>query len=140
MLHILLMFLKIIGIILLAILGLLLFSVCIVTFVPVKYRGNASVSGDTDSLKVEARFSWLFHLIYGYVMYEDKKIDWLVRIAWKRVNKEKKEPPKKLLRIFTKKTEEDSDTEEKAESSNKEKKLSKKRFFYRPRIFRVMDL
>lgn len=77
--------------ILLIILGILVLSVCIVLFVPVKYHGDASASGTADSIKANIKFSWLLHLISGYVTYENKEMNWQVRILWKKLNVEKEE-------------------------------------------------
>ncbi len=96
MLHILWLLLKIIGILLLVILGILVLLICSVCFVPIRYRGNASVSGDLSSLKAKFKFSWFLHLIVGYVIYEEKKTTWQVRIFWKRMNVAKKVKPEKL--------------------------------------------
>lgn len=90
MLHILWMLLKIIGIILLIILGLLVLSVCVVLFVPLRYQGKAEAVGTLDSLKAHLKFSWMLHLISGYVTYENKETKWQVRILWKKLNVEKK--------------------------------------------------
>jgi len=32
------------------------------------------------------RFSWLIHLVSGFVTYKDQKLDWQVRVAWKNIN------------------------------------------------------
>lgn len=86
MLHILWMLLKIIGIILLIILGLLVLSVSVVLFVPLRYHGKAKAQGTLDSVKAELKFSWLLHLISGYVSYENKETKWQVHILWRKVN------------------------------------------------------
>ena len=86
MLHILWMLLKIIGIILLIILGLLVLSVCVFLFVPLRYHGKAEAKGTLDSVKANLKFSWLLHLVSGYVAYENKETKWQVRILWKKVN------------------------------------------------------
>lgn len=91
MLHILWMLLKIIGIILLIILGLLVLSVCVVLFVPLRYHGRAEAKGTLDSVKAHLKFSWLLHLVSGYVTYENKETKWQVRILWKKLNVEKKD-------------------------------------------------
>ncbi len=70
MLHILWMLLKIIGMILLIILGLLVLSICIVLFVPLKYLGKAESFGTVDSIKALLKFSGLLHLFSGYVFFE----------------------------------------------------------------------
>lgn len=93
MLHIILLILKIIGWILLAILGIMVLLLCITLFVPMRYRGEASCKGTLDSLYGRLRFSWLFHLISGYAVYEGGKLDWAVRIAWKKMRIEDESPP-----------------------------------------------
>lgn len=60
MIHILLLILKIIGMVLLIILGLLLAAVLLVLFVPVRYRADASYDGKPDG---EASLTWLLHLV-----------------------------------------------------------------------------
>lgn len=105
MLHILLMLLKIIGILLLAILGLLVLILCIVLFVPIRYEVSASAAGNVDSIKANVRFSWLLRLISGYVVFEEKKADWQVRILWKKLNIPK--PEKEKLETVLEDAEED---------------------------------
>ena len=91
MLHILWLLLKIIGIIILAILGMLILLVSVVLFVPFRYRADATVSGELSSLKAEAKISWMFRLIYGYVSYEENKLDWQFRVFWKKFNVDKEQ-------------------------------------------------
>ncbi|MBQ8803761.1 MAG: DUF2953 domain-containing protein [Tyzzerella sp.] len=85
MLHILLTILKIIGIILLAILGILILLLLVVNFVPARYQITAESKGDLKTTSVHAKFSWLLHLISGQVTYENEKLDWKVRVAWKKL-------------------------------------------------------
>lgn len=84
MLHIILLVLKIIGILLLAILGILVLLVCVVFFVPARYKGQGTCEGSLDSLEGRLDFSWLLHLVSGYVSYSDQKLDWQLRIGWVR--------------------------------------------------------
>ncbi len=91
MLHILWIVLKIIGMILLIILGLAVLSVCVILFVPLNYHGKAESFGTVDSIKAQLKFSWLLHLISGYVFLEQKEVKWQVRIFWKKLNVGKKE-------------------------------------------------
>lgn len=83
MLHILFMILKIIGIILLAILGILILLSLIVLFAPMKYWIKAESKGDLKTTSVHAKMSWLFHLVSGQVVYENEKLQWKLRVAWK---------------------------------------------------------
>lgn len=88
MLHIILLILKIIGWILLAILGLIVLLLCVVFFVPLCYRADGSCKGTFDSLYGKIRFSWLWHLVSGIAVYEEGKLSWTVRIAWKKMSSE----------------------------------------------------
>ena len=96
--------------ILLIILGLLVLSICIVLFVPLKYLGKAESFGTVDSIKAQLKFSWLLHLISGYVYFENKETKWQIRILWKKLNVEAE--PKKSEELV-----EDKSTEEAAEES-----------------------
>ena len=74
MLEIVLLILKIAGIILAVVLGILITVICCVLFVPVRYRGDFSV-GDTEGEKKEIdamlRATWLLRLVRVYVSYEE---------------------------------------------------------------------
>lgn len=84
MLHILLLILKIIGWIFLAILLLAVLLICVVLFVPLKYKAEGGCDGDASTLYGRIRFSWLLHLAGGYAVYENGKFNWKFRIAWKK--------------------------------------------------------
>jgi len=71
---------------LLIILGILLLFVAAMLFVPLRYQGVGKIDNTVESLKAHLKFSWFIHLISGYVSYENKEIDWQVRILWKKVN------------------------------------------------------
>lgn len=88
MLHIILLILKIIGWILLAVLGLIVLLICVTLFVPLRYRADAICKGTIDSLYGRIRFSWLLHLVSGHAVYDGGKLDWTVRIAWKKIRAE----------------------------------------------------
>ncbi len=64
--------LKIIGMILLCILFLLLFILFLLLFVPLRYRAQLFREG--KNITVHAKISYLFHLIYLPVDFEDKKL------------------------------------------------------------------
>lgn len=96
MLHILLLILKIIGIILLVIIGITLVLAGTVLFVPVRYRLKTETKNGMKELRTEARFSWLLHLISAYVTYDEQEIDYHVRIGWKTFNASEDEPHKEL--------------------------------------------
>lgn len=88
MLHIFFLILKIIGIIILVILGLLLLLIGIVLLVPVRYKADGRCAGDVASLEGRIKFSWLLHLVRGYVVYKDRQLVWQIKIAWLGLNKE----------------------------------------------------
>ncbi len=85
MLHILLLMLKVIGIILAVILGILVLLVCTVIFVPVRYEVNAKCGGKLSTLKIKGRVTWLFSLVRADIYYKENKLKWRLRIAWKKI-------------------------------------------------------
>ena len=82
MLHILLLILKIIGIILAVLLGIIIVLAAIVMFVPFRYEISAKCDGDIESLKAKVKATWLLHLIRADVFLKGKKLKWTVRLAW----------------------------------------------------------
>lgn len=78
MIHVILMILKIIGIILLCILGLLLFIFLSVLFVPARYRVSASYYGKP---KAVARATWFLHLLSVSMVFENNKVRYKFKIA-----------------------------------------------------------
>lgn len=89
MLHILFLILKIIGIILLVILGIALTLVGTVLFVPVRYRLKAETMDGMKGVRAEAKATWLFHLISAFVTYQEEELDWKIRIGWKKIKASK---------------------------------------------------
>lgn len=83
MLHIIFLILKIIGVILLAILGLIVLLLCVLLFVAVKYEGQGKCSGSLQSLAAEFKFHWFFHLVRGHVIYQNEKLFYQIKVAWK---------------------------------------------------------
>lgn len=86
MLHILFLILKIIGMILLAILGILILLLCTVFFVPANYFVQAKTEDGIKGLSFEAKAHWFLHLFTAYYIYKNKHSDWQVRIGWKTFN------------------------------------------------------
>ena len=86
MLHILFLILKIIGMILLAILGILILLLCTVFFVPANYFVQAKTEDGIKGLSFEAKAHWFLHLFTVYYIYKNKHSDWQVRIGWKTFN------------------------------------------------------
>lgn len=86
MLHILFFVLKMIGMILLAILGILILLLCMVLFIPANYQIQAKTDDGINALAFEAKAHWLLHLFTACYVYKDKQSDWQVRIGWKTFN------------------------------------------------------
>ena len=86
--HIILLILKIIGWILLVILGLILLMMCVVLFTPLKYQVSARCDGDLSSLAAKADFSLFFYLIRGSVRYIEQQLSWEISLAWKKWSSE----------------------------------------------------
>ena len=84
MLHILLLILKIIGIILLVILGLLSVSSCLVLFAPAHYQVSVKTDDGIKDLTFCLKAHWFLHLISAFVNYKDKEWNWQFKIAWKK--------------------------------------------------------
>ena len=66
MLHIIFLILKVIGILILAVLGLLLLILCLVAFVPIRYRADA---GKDAQIYAKAHIHWLLHLVSVRISY-----------------------------------------------------------------------
>ncbi len=91
MLHILFLILKIIGIVLLIILGIVLFAVIHFLFAPAYYKVEAETPGGLTQLNASAKAHWFLHLATAYISYRDKEVKWQVRLLGKIWNNEKKE-------------------------------------------------
>lgn len=99
--EVLLLILKIIGICLLVLLGIFLFLVLSILFVPVRYRirGKGAIP---KPLEAEVVFSWFFHIIHGRVRYGEEGVGFKVRLFGiplrlgpKKPKKEKKKKQKR---------------------------------------------
>lgn len=82
MLHIILLILKIIGIILLVLIGLVLFLTAVILLAPFQYQGKGSCKGTLDTLKGEVKIAWIFHLVRGKATLDHGKVKWQLRVAW----------------------------------------------------------
>ena len=79
-LQVLLLILKILGILLASVLALVLISVALLLFVPLRYRLEGHKAED---YAVEARLSWLLHILRVNVKYaSDSKLFYEVRLLW----------------------------------------------------------
>lgn len=90
MLHILLLILKIMGVILAAILGILVLLLCVVLLVPFRYQVMSATEGSAKSTKVQGRISWLFGLLQVRFLYRDRKSSWQLKLFFRTRKKKKK--------------------------------------------------
>ncbi|MGN1377736.1 MAG: DUF2953 domain-containing protein [Dorea sp.] len=137
MLHILLLILKIIGIVIAVVLGILVLLVCIVLFVPVRYRADASCEGRADTIRAAGKVTWLLHLIRADVSYSEKKLNWRIRIAWKvlkneqedsvTIEEEVEEDEEELAKELAEKIEKEMETDQKSLEEKKEEPAEEKR-------------
>lgn len=88
MLHILLLILKIIGIILAAILGIIVLLVCVVLFMPVRYEARAECDGTLDGLTARMRCTWFLGLFRFSAVWQEKELQWGIRLLWIKRPKE----------------------------------------------------
>ena len=91
MLHIILLILKIIGIILLSILGLFVFAVICVLFVPVRYKGKGEWYKEKQGKIV---ISWLLHIVSLCLSYDNGETQVVFRIFGIRLRRRKKKTKK----------------------------------------------
>lgn len=91
MLHILLLLLKVVGIILFTVLGIVLLLLLLLVFTPLRYELEGSGKGDLRSLYVRARISFLVRLIRVSIEYQEEQFAWKVSLAWKHFSNEKTE-------------------------------------------------
>ena len=124
-LHILGILFKILGIILLALLVLILVFFLILLFVPVRYQ--AEIWRDGKELKVKAQVSYLLRAVRASVFFEDRKLDFSVKLLWLTLfpqsgkKKRKKKPKKGDEGNSTKDFESDSESEK--ENNKTEKRI-----------------
>lgn len=74
---VLLTILKVVGIILAILVGLVLLAVCAVLFVGISYEARVQYSGDVT---VKARVSWLWRLLHCSAVFVEKKLKFKVRV------------------------------------------------------------
>lgn len=83
MLHIVLLILKIMGIFILAVLGLILLLVLIILLTPAVYQISLKGENTIDSINLHIKFHWLYYLLSGSIIFENGRLFWKVRTAWK---------------------------------------------------------
>lgn len=95
MLHIILLILKILGFLILALVGLVLFAVITVLFAPAGYQFDLTTEELGKGVWGKLRFYWIKPFISGEVCYDKGDLTWNIRAAWKKFgNTEQKESNK----------------------------------------------
>lgn len=129
MLHIVWTVLKILGILLAAVLGILLLLMVLVLFVPVRYQADAGLGEET---RVSAKISWLLHAFGVQVRYMEGTLSVKLRLLWflsfplypakeKRAGQQKEKKKKEKRKEKSKQKEAplcDAETAEKKERSD----------------------
>ncbi len=92
MLRILLLILKILGIVLFSVLGLILLFTLIVLFVPIRYKVRAKKENETW---MKARVKWLFGIVSIECDYKEEKLTYSARICGKLIVSDKPKKKKK---------------------------------------------
>lgn len=115
--------LKIIGITLLCILGLILFLLIVVLFVPIRYKvmADSNINDNVKEYHVKAKVSWLLHLVHGKYEYPGEEGFVLKVGPFAVYGKKKKEKPDKKKQTKQKAKEKTSEISENYE--NKEADL-----------------
>ncbi|MCI8724276.1 MAG: DUF2953 domain-containing protein [Ruminococcus sp.] len=85
MLQVMLFILKLIGWILLAVLGLLVLVLAATLFTPLCYEAEVDCPGALPDLEAGVRFRIFFRLVSGSFRYQNKKFSWNIRAAWIRL-------------------------------------------------------
>ena len=107
-----LLILKIIGITLLSILALLLLVICLVLFVPIRYRLEGSKDLNDTKFLVTGKVTYLLHIVNAYVKYYEK-LEYALRLfIFKLISSDKKEKPEKPKRNRRKKENPKAEKEE----------------------------
>lgn len=130
MLHILLLILKIIGITVVVLLGLVMLVLCILLFAPIRYQVKAETSDGMKNLKVVAKASWILYLATAKYIYNKGKSDWQVRIAWKKLNETTKKKVEAVIETAVDEVEEpvhemDEEAQENDNSKNAQETVPK---------------
>lgn len=95
MLHILLLVLKIIGIVLLTVVGILLAVTFAVLFVPLRYRVTGSADTAEQTYEGCLKLTWFLHLITIELGYDGKELFKKIRVLGIWINRPKKDKPTK---------------------------------------------
>ena len=85
MLHILLLILKIIGYILLTVLGIALLLILLILFTPLKYDIYGQVNNSKESLAGKVKFKYIFGILNGQFVFKDGRPRYYVAVFKKKI-------------------------------------------------------
>lgn len=91
MLHIIGFIFKCIGILLAVLLGVFLLLLAVLLFVPLRYEGKAEFPGQEEKITARGKATWLLHLLWAEVAWQNGEVRWKVRFAWKFFGSERTE-------------------------------------------------
>lgn len=103
MLSVILVVLKVIGITLAILVGILLLLIALVLWAPVRYR---ILAAKQEEIYAKVKISWLFRFVYAIIQYEDSKLLCIIRILGIPIydsRKPKKDKPEKEKKTRVKK-------------------------------------
>lgn len=109
MLSVLLTILKIIGIVLLCIIGLVLFLVCVILFVPIRYKVKAKYSDTDKNPDISVNISFLLHIFSYSISYAEGKLNKFLRIFGIKCMKGKKDKKEKKAKKRKNNSDKDAD-------------------------------
>ena len=115
--EILFLILKIIGICFLVLIGIFLFLILSILFIPVRYRikGKGEVP---KTLETDAVFSWFLHVIHGRIHYNTNGLQFNIRIFGIPLHLGKEKKSKKRIRKKRKKKTKESEVQKTVEENN----------------------
>lgn len=97
MIHIILAILKIVGILLAVLLGLVLLILLTVLFLPLRYRICAEKHGELKKSTANVRVSWLFGILKVKAGYRNGQISFVSQIFGKKIDFAKKIPGRRRI-------------------------------------------
>ncbi len=124
MLSVILLILKIIGIVLLCLLGLVIFLLLLLLLVPVRYRGRAAKA---DAIEADVHATWLLHLVHVTVTYGEEGLDKKIKIFGFTLKDKDAEAKDTEAKPGKDESAEEEHKEEKAEEEKTEERKTEKK-------------
>ena len=82
--------LKILGIVLLSVLGIAIFLILIILFVPIRYKLYAKINGNASDTFAYVKISWLLHILSFKLLFKNSKLEQIIRIIGIKYKKKDK--------------------------------------------------